>query len=74
MNVHKNIRSRAVHSDQIGRKCDQIFTDAIIFEHALAICDLKNRQLVAKQKYCDYHKILKNWLQICNWLLEQALK
>ena len=24
---------------KIGRKCDQIFTDAIIFEHALTICD-----------------------------------
>ena len=32
-------RVRAVHSDQIGRKYDQIFMGAIIFEHALAICD-----------------------------------
>ena len=51
--------ARAVHSDQIGHKCDQIFTDVIIFEHALAICDWKIRQIVTKQQYCDYHKSLK---------------
>ena len=47
---------RAVRNDQIGRKCDKIFTSAIISEPALAICDWKIRQLVAKQQYCDYHK------------------
>ena len=50
---------RAVHSNQIGRKCDQIFTDAITFEHALTMCTCKLCQLVAKQQYCDYHNRLK---------------
>ena len=50
---------RTVNSDQIGHKCDQIFTDAIVFEHALAICDWKICQLVAKQHYCDRHTSLK---------------
>ena len=50
--------SRAVRSHRIGRKGDQIFTYAIIIEHAFAICDRKIRQLVAKQQYCDYFKSL----------------
>ena len=36
-----------------------MFTDAIIFEHALSICIWKIYQLVAKQHYCDYHKSLQ---------------
>ena len=56
---YQSASTRAVRSDHIGRKCDQISTDAIIFEHALAICDSKICQLVTKQQYCDYHKSLK---------------
>ena len=51
-----------VHSNQIGLKCNQIFTDAIIFKHALAICDWKICQLIAKLQYCDNHKSFKSYI------------
>ena len=56
--IHYDI-DKSVYSDQISRKCDQIFTDTIIFEHALPIFHWKICQLVTKQQYCDYHKSLK---------------
>ena len=46
------VQGTPVHSDQV-------FTDAIISEHALTICYWKICQLVAKQQYYDYHISLK---------------
>ena len=72
--ANQKLPNQVVHSDQIGHKCNQIFTDAIIFKHALAICDWKIRQLIAKLQYCDNHKSFKSYIQTCIWLFEQAWK
>ena len=69
-------RTRAVHtcSDQIGRKCDQIFTNAIILW-------IYTRHLRLKYLLTSYQATelwssqkLKNYIQDCIWLFEQAWK
>ena len=57
----------------IAAKCDQIFIDAIVFEHLLAICDWKFCQLVTKKQYAIILK-LKNYIQVWIWLSEYVQK
>ena len=61
----------AVHSDQTGRICDQIFTNAITFLNTCTVCDLKILHLVTHQaiftrRYQNYNSQQPNLSKLKN--------
>ena len=71
--VHKHFgRARAVHSDQIGRKCDQIFADVIIFWTYTRHLRLKYLPTSHQATELWSSQKLKNYIQDRIWLFEQA--
>ena len=64
---------RAVHSDQIGRKCDQILPmRSFLNMHSPFVTEKFAIELVAKKQYCDHHKSVKATNKSVSWLFEQA--